>query len=983
MEIKPYLEDLNTLHVGTMGHRSYYLPKNLDGDIKLTSLNGDWAFKFHKSRYEVDESFIFGKTDGFDTLKVPSSWNMHGYDYQAYLNTEGPIPFTPPYVPDENPCGAYVTTFCIKSLENKQFLNFDGVDSCFYVWINGNFVGYSQVAHATSEFDISDFVKQGENTLSVLVFKWCDGTFLECQDKFRMSGIFRDVYILERPENHIRDFTVKTKLSDDFKTADVTVDLEWFGDKSDVKISLFDNDKIIATTEKFTVQNPRLWNAEQPNLYTLRLETNDEIIDYKIGFKKVEIKDAILYINGQNVKIKGVNRHDSDSITGQAISREQLIADLKLMKEHNVNAIRTSHYPNSPWAYDLYSELGFYVMAEADIESHNARDLYGGGQLYNSELHLVDDYTLGTLCHDERFLEPMLDRVKACVIREKNSPCIFMWSLGNESGYGPNMEKCAEWVKEFDENALIQYESSVYQKVGYKNDLTNIDVYSRMYISPENITNYCENNPLKPIVLCEYSHAMGNSNGDLEHYYQTMKKYDTYFGGFIWEWNDHGIYMGKTIDGKPKYYYGGDFNEPVHSGTFCLDGLLHSDRTPKTNLLEFKNVHRPVRADFSNSKIILTNENDFIDICDEYYAKITQVIDEEEVFSKIFDDLSIKPRQSIEVSHDIVESDELSYLMIEYFTKNETKLIPSDYKVGFDQIILQKPCKKEIEKPKTSFEICETERKIIVSNENFCHTFDKVRCSIDNLIAKNVSYFVKPMDYNIFRAEICNDRKVTAEWKKAGYNRTLIKRVNHNIEANENSCEITFDFILSAQYLQKIMQIKAIYTIFANGEINVNIDAEKDPVFPELPRFGVRMYMSKSYQNIKYLGYGPYESYSDKRNYCYFGNFSDKVSNMFENYTRPQESGSRFGVTNAILSDEINQIEIISDGISLNTSNYTQETLIKATHSYKLCEDDFVTMCIDYKNAGIGSSSCGQGKLHEPHAILENEINYKFLIKLQ
>lgn len=992
MKLEKYYENQNILHINTTPHRAYYIPKGKTLESRCLSLNStkydfdSWKFKFYNNPYEVNDNFTKGELEDFDTIPVPSSLNMLGYDKHLYANIQGPIPFIPPYVPDENPTGAYVREFYMteEKLKFRNFLNFEGVDSAFYVWLNGEFIGYSQVAHATSEFEITKYLKLGNNVLSVLVLKYSDGTFLEDQDKFRMFGIFRDVYILQRPYEYIRDFTVRQTLSDDFKQVYINVEIIWNNEQHNLNIELFDKGNLVysGSSLAFTVENPKLWSAEEPNLYALKLITPDEIIDLEIGFKKVEIKNSILYLNGQNIKLKGTNRHDSNAYTGAYISKEQLIDDLKLMKEHNINAIRTSHYPNSPWAYELYSKFGFYVMAEADIETHNTCEIYGGGHVYNNDAQFADDKTFGMLCHDPSYYNALLDRIQACVIREKNSPCVFMYSLGNESGYGPNLEKCAQWIKDFDKNALIHYESSVYQKIGYKNDITNIDVYSRMYISPEQVRNYCEKDVVeKPILLCEYSHAMGNSNGDLERYYETMQEFDTYAGGFIWEWNDHAIYMGKEINGKDKFYYGGNFNDFPNAGNFCLDGLIHPDRKPKTNLFEFKQVHRPIRAVLVDGKIMLTNHQDFVNVKDYYTIEIAQMINNEEVKIQTYKDFDLKARETKELKFEYTQdSSSDNYILIKYFTKEATLILPAHYELGFDQILLSKvPTPIHETEMGNTIELTISDTKIVASNNKFIATFDKLKCTLENFVKENVSYLAKPLDYNTFRAPTDNDRKIIADWRKAGYNRTCLKMLNTNASSSTSGAKIEFEFLITAIFLQAIMEVKAVYNIKNNGDISVDIHAKKDPIFPELPRFGVRLFLDKNFQNVEYKAYGPYESYIDKHNYCYYGMFKDTVSGMYEDYIVPQEHGSRYGAEYLKVCNGKNKIEVQNDNnFCFNVSNFTQEQLNKTSHNFKLKKEDFVTLCIDYKNAGIGSSSCGQAKLYEPYAVTDTDIYFSF-----
>ncbi len=994
MYLKPYYEDLNNLHVNTMPHRSYYTPYRKNGECAVKMLNGDdWWFKFHSNRFEVDENFTHGNVSGFDTITVPSCWNMLGYDNHHYANVDAPLPFIPPYVPDENPCGAYVKEVSLNndSLTQKTYLNFDGVDSCFYLYINGDFVGYSQVAHATSEFDVTEYLKEGRNIIAVLVLKWCDGTYLEDQDKFRMSGIFRDVYLIHRPHDHIRDFTVQSFINEDYSKATINVNFEWLTKPMPFTVTLIDpNGETVFLQTNFLsgeinidVEKPILWNAEQPFLYSLTFATEQESITQKVGIKNVYIKDAVLYINGKNVKIKGVNRHDSDAVTGYTISKKQLRADLRLMKEHNINAIRTSHYPSSPWAYDMYSEYGFYVMTEADFECHNAMSIYGGGHLYNSEIPFVEDYSFGDLCHDPKFYDAILNRIKACVIRDKNSACIFMYSLGNESGYGPNVEKAARWIKDFN-NALIHYESSVYQKVGYINDVTDIDVYSRMYISPHTVRRYCENVPQKPILLCEYSHSMGNSNGDLEEHNKTMYEFDTYAGGFVWEWCDHAIYMGKTEDGKERYFYGGDFGESPSDGNFCLDGMITPARKVKSGLLEYKNVYRPIRATLlENGEIRFKNLLDFANVADEFDVEIIQIIDNRAVKTDVLSDLNINPGETVDIKFDYInklQGD--NYLLIKYLQKCDKPLTAKGYEVGFDQIILSKKVPNNPTGIKAEFEINETERKIIIKRPNFTYVFDKYTATFDSLTFNNVCYTTSPMKYNLWRAPTDNDRKIKEEWLAAGFDRTLVKVFGHKVDIKEDCVTIEYDFCITANIMQRIMELKTVFTIFSGGEISVSITAEKTPAFPELARFGIRMFLPDDFNTVNYKGYGPHESYSDKHNLCYYGEFDTSVTDMYEDYIVPQEHGSRYGCTEMSAKNAVGEIKVCADDFSFNVSDYTQETLTKTTHNFQLVKEGFKTLCIDYKNAGIGSSSCGQAKLDEKYAITENKIKFDFNIIL-
>lgn len=604
MIVPRYYEDLNMLHDNTLPARSYYIPASerrndlveyREHSDRFQLLNGEWDFKYFESIYDVTDTFYESSydTSGFDKISVPGVWQMAGYDGHQYTNIRYPFPFDPPYVPQDIPCGAYVHTFSYQKEEKapKVFLNFEGVDSCFYVWLNGVYVGYSQVPHATSEFDVTSLLQEGENTLGVLVLKWCDGSYLEDQDKFRMSGIFRDVYLLKRPEKAVRDYRMTTKVEKDR----ATVKMEFrFSQPVETEVTIEDKyGAVVARGEisqdgtlELNVLNPVLWNTENPYLYTIILTTKDEVIVDHIGFRTIEIKDKVIYFNGEKIKFRGVNRHDSDPETGFVVGVNQIKIDLTLMKEHNFNAIRSSHYPNAPYFYQMCDRYGFMVIDEADIEAH------GPFMLYRKEDTDWNRFSRWNekIADDPAWEQAIMDRVQLMVQRDKNRSCIVMWSMGNESAYGCNFEKALKWTKEFDPDRITQYESARYRNYDLTYNYEDLDLYSRMYPSLEEIREYLERDGSKPFLLVEYCHCMGNGPGDFEDYFQMIQSDDRMCGGFVWEWCDHGIAHGRAKNGKTIYHYGGDHGEVIHDSNFCMDGLVYPDRTPHTGLLEYKNV---------------------------------------------------------------------------------------------------------------------------------------------------------------------------------------------------------------------------------------------------------------------------------------------------------------------------------------------------------------------------------------------------------
>lgn len=777
MIVPKFYEDLNVLHKNTMPDRAYYIPASgrMDESVdereksdRFVLLSGEWKFRYYDSIYDAKEEFWQEgyDTGGFDTVTVPGVWQNYGYDRHQYTNTRYPFPMDPPYVPHENPCGEYVRTFRYHrdGAAPRAFLNFEGVDSCFYVWVNGSFAGYSQVSHSTSEFDITDMLREGENTLAVLVLKWCDGSYLEDQDKFRMSGIFRDVYLLRRPEEGIFDYFVKAQPARDYKAGRVEITFHYHNRFVETKVSLFDREGNLAAegeaepgqTEKtgsivLQVKDARCWNAEDPYLYTLVLETAGEVITDRVGIREIHIQDGVLYINGVKVKFHGTNRHDSDPVTGFAVSREQMMKDLRLMKEHNINAIRTSHYPNAPWCYQLYDRLGFYVIDEADNESHGTADVYRKDTDWSSRAKHWNE----AIADNPEFLQATLDRTKRCVERDKNRPGVVIWSMGNECAYGCTFEEALRWTKEYDPTRLTHFESSRYVSDKRKYDYSNIDLYSRMYPSLEEIHAYFEKDGTKPYVMCEFCHAMGNGPGDLEDYFEAIWQYDGSCGGFIWEWCDHAIDLGKTVRGKKAYAYGGDHGEYPQDGNFCMDGLVYPDRRPHTGLLEFKNVYRPARVvafKQDDRELVLHNYMDFLnlkDYCEVRYEVLCDGIVTERGSIADQELLDIPPHEekAVPVAFCVPEKGKC-YLKVSYYQKEATEVLPAGFLLGFEEVAMetaQNENQRVVElfagesTGAVKFEVQEDDRSVTVSTPQFCYEYDKLTGLFRKMVYRNTS----------------------------------------------------------------------------------------------------------------------------------------------------------------------------------------------------------------------------------------------------
>ena len=986
MIVPRYYEDLSVLHENTMPARAYFIPasKRMDNLVehreesdRMQLLNGTWKFQYFNSIYDIQDSFFEKNydTENFDEIQVPSVWQMAGYDTHQYTNIRYPFPFDPPYVPQDIPCGTYAHTFVYHKDENapKAFLNFEGVDSCFYVWINGSYVGYSQVSHMTSEFDVTDVLQDGTNTVAVLVMKWCDGSYLEDQDKFRMSGIFRDVYILKRPKQAISDYHIKTRIED--MLAKVEIEMKFYSPLN-VKISIEDrNGAVVALgsiaeegTAVLEIASPELWNTENPYLYKLILETENEVIVDHIALRKIEIKDQVIYLNGQKIKFRGVNRHDSDPVTGFTISLEQITTDLTLMKQHNFNAIRSSHYPNAPFFYEMCDKYGFMVIDEADIEAHGPFMIYRKEDTDYNRFKRWNE----KIADDPVWEEAIVDRVKLMVERDKNRFCIVMWSMGNESAYGCNFEKALEWTKNFDPDRITQYESARYRNYDETYDYSNLDVYSRMYPALSEIQEYLDKDGSKPFLLVEYCHSMGNGPGDFEDYFQMIQDNDKMCGGFVWEWCDHAIAHGTAENGKTIYAYGGDHGEEIHDGNFCMDGLVYPDRTVHTGLLEYKNVYRPARVisyDKESGELVLHNYMDFDDLKD--YVKISYELTQDGlVISKgILPEFSVAPHGEGKTNLKInVPENGKCYLKLIYHLKKELPLLDEDHILGFDEIEVSKEdtkCKlAEKWIPKTvvdsELQVNENDTQIHIKGREFAYTIDKRTALFTEMKFAGREYLNHPMELNIWRAPTDNDMYIKSEWKKAHYDKAYTRAYTTEVVQGKHGVKITSHASVVAETVQKILDVTITWKIEAAGKIDADIAVTKDDEFPDLPRFGVRMFLDKKLSAVRYFGMGPQESYCDKHQAASHGLYQANVDDLHEDYIRPQENGSHYDCEYVELNNSRYGIVVSAENaFSFNASYYTQEELEEKTHNYELTESDSVVFCVDYALNGIGSNSCG------------------------
>ena len=979
-----YHEDPQQLHIGTLGKHCYFIPfakqqnpfESRESSEHFELLNGDWKFRYYNSIIGLEDDFLSMPFE--KTIPVPSNWQLYGYDKPQYTNVCYPIPFDPPYVPDDIPVGIYSRSYDYKADGMKKILVFEGADSCVYLYINGEFAGYSQVSHSISEFDITSLLHEGENTITAAVLKWCDGTYLEDQDKFRLSGIFRDVYVLSRPEKRLENYVVKTILSDDLSSARLI--FTPYG--CDIDAVLYDGESKLAEfsakdgeTVAIDIESPKLWSAETPYLYSLKILAGEEAIGEKVGFRNVYIENGAVMINGRNIKFLGVNRHDSYPDTGYYSSYEQMKKDVILMKRHNINAVRTSHYPNSPLFYQLCDEYGLYVIDEADLESHGCVEVandfkwtWEGG--YNG---------IALIARDERFKAAICDRAESLVKRDINRPCVVFWSLGNESGYGENMLAEAKLIKALDDTRLVHYEST------YRLDETPLDildVVSGMYWDINRMKEFLEKKEEhRPLVLCEYCHAMGNGPGDVEEYHEMFYSSERFCGGFVWEWSDHACSLGTTADGREKYGYGGDFGEKHNDGNFCMDALTYPDRTPHTGLLEVKQVYRPVRVEKGeNGKFIFRSYLEFARADELLDCRYEITFDGGvSAVGKVDFKLSQMGTAEVYIPEAAQKRSEESYIRFIFTTKTDTSYCEKGYEVCFDQLKLCDGVKSE-NKPKNGSEADIEDASLFVNIKlgKTAYRFNKRLTAFDSIKFGGKELLEKPLYFNFFRAPVDND-VMKGDWYRAHLNDHTVRNYGVTAEKTVYGAEISLRQSFGWSIHQPFAYMDVKYAISA-GELDIKCEAEFSNKVTFLPRFGIRLFMPKEFDRVDYFGYGPYESYCDKHHADYIGNFSARISELHEDYIRPQENGSHFGCKYMLITDGKISVKFTArNDFSFNASEYTEEELAEKRHNFELEKCGSSIVCIDSMMAGVGSNACGPA-LAEKYRLPLPKISAEFHI---
>lgn len=927
--------------------RAYYIPydtlqKALEGKKENSAyyklLNGRWNFAFFKRDIDVPE-----KITSWDSVVVPSCWQSLGYEKPGYTNYNYPHPVDAPYVPDDNPCGVYEREFTLDEMwaERKTYAVFEGVSSCLILYVNGEYVGFSQVSHMQAEFDITPFVKKGKNIITARVLKWCVGSYLEDQDFMRYNGIFRDVYLLSREEKHIEDVYIKAD------TKKIIVDAENY--------EIYDGDKIA------DLSNPVLWNAEKPHLYTVVVKGKTEFIPFKVGMRDIKVSEkGELLINGVPVILRGVNHHDTHPQKGWTMSESDLRQDLMLMKELNINTVRTSHYPPTPEFLNMCDELGFYVVDEADLETHGYVSRMGT----QNYIYDIDDPIWP--CVNPNFREMFLERMTRMVERDKNHPSIIMWSTGNESGHGKNHIEMIKWTRSRDNSRLIHCEDAT-----RKGDERNVDVHSRMYSSFPYMQKYAEDEEKTlPFFLCEFSHSMGNGPGDVSDYMEMFKKHPKFIGGCIWEWADHVA----IEDGVQKY--GGDFGELTDDGNFCCDGMVFADRSFKAGTLDAKYSFQQFDSEYKDGKITLFNEYDFTNL-DEFDIKMELYVDDKVLCEKTVN-LSIEPHAQAVIDMPFMLSSECkfgAYLNITLLDKNGSERAKKQHElpVSVKKALISQPID----------EIYFDNGRFYINGENYSYIFNKHYGAFESIIKNGEEQLAAMSKLSLWRAPTDNDRQVKKQWglvngdNLAGENMNILFSKVYSCEAEGN--KITVTGALAGVARLPIFKYTAEYEFFKDGEIKVTLNGnvrENLEIF--LPRLGFEFTLPCPNDTFTYFGMGEGENYCDMHHHARMGMYESSAENEYVNYVMPQEHGNH---TRAKLLKMGSGLTFFTDGeFEFNVSQYTKEALTDAMHTDELYKNGFTNIRIDYKVSGIGSGSCGP-QLLEKYQLNEKEVHFKFYIK--
>lgn len=962
------------------------------------SLNGRWQFHLFPNPQTALASL---DNNQWDDIPVPSNWTMQGYDKPIYTNIQMPIPPNPPFVPQEdNPTGLYRTTFAFDEAWNgrKIIICFEGVESAFYLWVNGQKVGYSQGSRLPAEFDITEFVRAGENEIKAMVIRWSDGSYLEDQDHWWMAGIYRDVFLYSKPEPHIFDYFAQTTLDEAYKDAELNV-TAWLGQLSRdceigdgyrVQMELLDegNTAVFEPITQPIVENPKnrtqvnfqqhikkpaKWSAETPNLYTLLLSLYDkndtlvEITRHKIGFRQVEIRGRELLINGKVVLLKGVNRHEHEDTTGKTISEASMIADIKLMKQFNINAVRNSHYPTCRRWYELCDEYGLYLIDEANIETHAFTNKF---------------------CQDPAWANAFMERGMRMVERSKNHPSIILWSLGNESGYGANHDAMAGWVRYSDPTRPLHYEGAVSRPDGqdWEDGQMATDLTCPMYPSVQDIIDYA-NDPAgtRPLIMCEYAHSMGNSTGNLKEYWDAIHTHHGLQGGFIWDWVDQGI-LQTDENGQEYWVYGGDFGDTINDANFCINGLIWPDRTPHPALYEYKKVLQPVRVavvDKEKGVFRIYNEHDFINL--DYLAIRYELMSNGRILHNgtiptptipagHFHEIQIPFEQpTLSAEHDCL-------LTISLHLAQKTSWADAGHELAWEQfpmpfIAEATPTPKnlmstvELEHEADHYALRTTHYVIKISKATGLIT--QMQANSNDLLhtAPTLNVWRAPTDNDGFKATAHWDENQTSDlkqWLDAGLNQlaSTVESVRvQQVDASTVQAEI--QQIWGSEAHPEAFLHEQTITVRGDGSIHIQNRVQCDPSLPNLPRIGLSMQLPVGFEQFAWYGRGPHENYADRNVGARYGRFQSTVTEQYVPYILPQENGSKTGVRWLTLSNDtgIGLQVSSSTPFEASVSHFAADDLYAAFHTNELTPRQETILNLDFRQAGLGGASCGPGTL--------------------
>lgn len=962
-------------------------------------LSGSWRFLLVDSPYLVPEDFweIDFDCGDWSEIEVPCNWQLEGYGRPHYTNVDYPFPLDPPFVPDENPTGLYRRKFLIPSGWNDRevFLRFDGVDSSFYLWINGEKIGYFQGSRLSTEFDVTSYLREGGNVIALQVMKWSDGSYLEDQDMWWLSGIFRDVYLVSAPQAHMRDYKVNTELDSEYRDAvlKVRAEIENYGKENfeslGLELRLMDEEQAVVAEHQvegisvrakgneevaveIEVDNPKKWSAEKPNLYNLIFILKDgcgerlEVKREEVGFRDVEVSGGNLLVNGEEITIKGVNRHDFDPGKGRTVPMEEMREDVLMMKRHNINAVRTSHYPNDPRFYSLCDRYGLYVIDETDLECHGFLASYDG-------FYLGDD---------EEWEDAYVDRMERMVERDKNHPSIIAWSLGNESGFGENHVSMAERARELDSTRPIHYEPDLDQEVS--------DFIGPMYTHIDELEEMVKDESDYPIILCEYAHAMGNGPGSLKDYWETFRKFDRIQGGLVWDWIDQGIRMEKN--GKEWFAYGGDFGDEPNDENFNINGLVFPDRTPSPGLREYKSVIQPLDVkpvDLKGGMVRVENRYDFRSL---NHLKLTWNVEKNggtlREGSVRLPELEPGESEVLEIPYgefDRSDPGDEYFLDLSFSLKESVAWASEGHEVARSQLALPFGTSgSRISAPKegTSFDVVENRRKIEVSSPVFDLEFDKVFGVVADAVYRDVGFIEEGPRLNFWRAPTDNDAVFKDKWTDFGLDSLESRVKSLESEKLENSLRIGLESRIAPPSLEVGFDVEQVYRIFGDGTIEIENTILPDRDLPVLPKVGLQTVIPGAFREFSWFGRGPGENYVDSREASPVGRYSAPVEDLQTPYVRPQENGNRSDVRWVSVTNG-RDTGIFATGkslLSFSAHPYTTEDLEMADHIHEIPEKDSITLNLDHRHCGLGTGSCGPGPL-EKYKLKPKKFEFRVLIR--